>query len=137
MPKREDNFGQNQFIMFGQSRYKEKYREGADFFEGGPRNKKEWKEFQRYKRMQQSPQAKFYKHFTWYLAIMGFLLFENRGNIFSFYPIAFFWGAGVVMHYFSVFEWPNDQKDEPEEELDEEVQEPIVKKPNWSDKDLV
>ncbi len=137
MPKREGNFGQNLSIMCGQSRYKERYRESADFFEGGPRNKKEWKEFQRYKRMQQSPQAKFYRHLTWYLTIMGFFLFKNHGNIFSFYPIAFFWGAGVVMHYFSVFGWPNDQKNEPEEVLDEEVQEPIVKKPNWSDKDLV
>lgn len=123
--------------MCGQSRYKDRYREQADFFNRGPINKKEWREFQRYKRRQESPEAKFYKHLTWYIAIMGFFLYKNHGNVFGFFPIAFFWGIGVAIHYFSVFGWPNEQKPDVHNQDDDIDDEPEDKGPNWSDKDLV
>jgi len=100
-------------------------------------NKKEWREFQRYKRNQQSPESKFYKHLTWYIAIMGFFLYKNHGNIFGFFPIAFFWGIGLVVHYFSVFGWPNEQTKKPEQEEDNIDDALEDKGPSWSDKDLV
>ncbi|MBP6811658.1 MAG: 2TM domain-containing protein [Saprospiraceae bacterium] len=123
--------------MCGQSRYKDRYSEQADFFNRGPIDKKEWREFKRYKRRQESPEAKFYKHLTWYIAIMGFFLYKNHGNLFGFFPIAFFWGIGVAMHYFSVFGWPNEQKSNQQEQEDDMEDEPDDKGPNWSDKDLV
>jgi hypothetical protein len=127
--------------MCGQSRYKSSFHEEKnEFFNRGPIDEKEWREFKRFKRDKENPEAKFYKHLTWYLAIMGFFLYKNHGNVFSFFPIAFFWGIGVTLHYFSVFGWPNelkgkssDDRDEPEDEQDE----PQDKGPNWSDKDLV
>jgi hypothetical protein len=68
---------------------------------------------------------------------MGFFLYKNHGNVFSFLPIAFFWGVGVAIHYFSVFGWPNEQKTN-EPDLDEDMNdEPKDKEPTWSDKDLV
>ena len=126
--------------MCGQSRYKQRYGENAEFFNRGPINKKEWREFQNYKRRQQSPEAKFYKHLTWYIAIMGFFLYKNHGNIFSFFPIAFFWGIGVLVHYYSVFGWPNEAAKIPldnDDDQGEDQDEPKDKGPNWSDKDLV
>ena len=124
--------------MCGQSRYKDRYDEKSEFFNRGPINKKEWREFQRYKRKQESPESKFYKHLTWYMAIMGFFLYKNHGNVFSFLPIVIFWGFGVAIHYFSVFGWDNEQSaNKPAEEEESLDDEPEDKGPTWSDKDLV
>ena len=123
--------------MCGQMRYKERYGEHADFENRGPLSEKEWREFQQYKRRQEGPEAKFYKHLTWYIAIMGFFLYKNHGNVFSFFPIAFFWGIGVLIHYFSVFGWPNEPNLDLDDDQPEEPAEPKSKGPNWSDKDLV
>lgn len=125
--------------MCGESRYKKFREEQNEFFNRGPVSEKEWREFRRFKRSQQSPEAKFYKHLTWYIAIMAFFLYKNHGNVFSFSPIAFFWGIGVAVHYFSVFGWNNEQPNKEQrndaDEYDQDV--PEDKGPNWSDKDLV
>lgn len=123
--------------MCGHTRYK-KFRENQEeFFNRGPISEREWREFRRYKRSQHSPEAKFYKHLTWYIAIMGFFLYKNHGNVFSFFPVAFFWGIGVAIHYFSVFGWPNEQNNKGDDHDEDDQEKPEDKGPNWSEKDLV
>lgn len=123
--------------MCGHTRYKKFREDQEEFFNRGPISEKEWREFRRYKRSQHSPEAKFYKHLTWYIAIMGFFLYKNHGNVFSFFPVAFFWGIGVAIHYFSVFGWPNEQNKPGDDQDHENQDKPEDKGPNWSEKDLV
>ncbi len=53
--------------------------------------------------------AKFYKHLFFYLAFNGIFMviaIFGRGRPFPLFPVAFFWGLGVVFHYLRVFGFP-------------------------------
>jgi hypothetical protein len=52
--------------------------------------------------------AKFYKHLYTYAIINGvfFLISLFRGRPFFPFPVAFFWGIGLVFHYLKVFGLP-------------------------------
>ncbi len=94
---------------------------------------------------------KFYKHLKVYLIFVGFMLFISvfMDSDVNFYPVAFWWGLGVVFHYLKTYGWQHLTMDatrfetgsEQQEELHLEKEEEVVelKKPQraWRDRDLV
>jgi len=93
---------------------------------------------------------KFYKHLKVYLIFIGMMLFITLftdGDP-NFYPFAFWWGLGVVVHYLKTFGWSNltqttrqepqereyELPSEPEEEEFVELRQP---QKAWRDRDLV
>ncbi len=95
---------------------------------------------------------KFYKNLKTYLCFVGFMLVMNtfmRMHI-NFYPIAFWWGFGIVVHYLRTFGWAGlteqyaQQLPERERTYDNfaepDVEEFVeLKQPQrvWRDRDLV
>ncbi|MFN7118635.1 MAG: 2TM domain-containing protein [Saprospiraceae bacterium] len=95
---------------------------------------------------------KFYKHLKFYLMFVGLMLFVNifMGANADFYPVAFWWGLGVVFHYLKTFGWEHltmtqsvaeesyerrtEVPAEPEEEEFVELKQP---QRAWRDRDLV
>lgn len=93
---------------------------------------------------------KFYKHLKMYLCFVGFMLFMKLfwGSDANFYPVAFWWGFGVVVHYLRTFGWaglyeqPAQQQQEQryESHTEPDIEEFVeLKQPQkaWRDRDLV
>lgn len=88
--------------------------------------------------------AKFYKHLTVYLAVVGFATFGQffaTGHLHT--PLfAFWWGIGVVAHYLSVFGWQHPaETDTPRNFMHSDEPEPRTNNRErirtWRDRDLV
>lgn len=97
---------------------------------------------------------KFYKHLKFYLIFVGFMLFVNvfMDADANFYPVAFWWGLGVVFHYLKTYGWQHlnadagaafearkDQLEDFNMEREEEEEVVELKQPQraWRDRDLV
>ncbi|GIV31367.1 MAG: hypothetical protein KatS3mg029_0718 [Saprospiraceae bacterium] len=66
------------------------------------------RELYRMARRRVQRKAKFYKHFYIYVTVVAimFILTLFRGRPYAFLPVAFFWGIGLIFHYFKVFGIP-------------------------------
>lgn len=105
-----------------------------------------------YMQHKEDQKAKFYKHLKFYLIFVGIMLYSNifKDTGPNFYPVAFWWGLGVVFHYLRTFGWAHLSADqfiykeqyehryeiptEPEEEEFVELRQP---QKAWRDRDLV
>jgi hypothetical protein len=120
--------------------YKSRHRN----FNAFPPEWESWNKDEQKKYWKQSDQKgyekyKFQKHLRAYLIVNGILWYSNmrNGHFFGSFPVAFFWGLGLLFHYVSVFGWPDansaanlgfEQDDDPIAPQNE---------PGWKDKDLV
>lgn len=99
----------------------------------------------------QQKQEKFYGHLKAYLIFTGFMFFIKffmHAHV-DFYPVVFWWGFGVAIHYLRTFGWEHlqnpttqeqQQRYEREEELEEDIfveLKPKQKVKSWREQDLV